>query len=75
MRGSERGRITFRDLIILGATLVACGPLIVAFLRLLDQNAGLLGVGTGYLLQLFVPAFLLTILYIIWRLATLGVPR
>jgi len=71
-RPGDRGQLTIPDMVFFGAALVIIAGLAEPIYDLLNQQAGELGTGAGYLLQMVVPGLLITLLIIFFAIASGG---
>lgn len=69
----ERARITLADLVYVLMSLGFLAALYPVLSDGLEQNAGEIGVGAQYLMQLILPLSILVLLWMLWRKALVGV--
>ena len=68
----DRGQLTIPDVVFFGAGLVIIAGLAQPIYDLMNQQAGELGTGAAYLLQMVVPGLLITMLIILFAIASGG---
>lgn len=68
----DRGQLTIPDVVFFGAGLLIVAGLAAPIYELLNQQAGELGTGAAYLLQMVVPGLLITMLIIFFAIASGG---
>jgi hypothetical protein len=78
MRGpaiGDRGRLTIVDVVFIAVSVAVLAALAPAVYTLLQQQAGELGTGSGYLFQMVVPGIVATLLVVTYATATGGMTR
>lgn len=67
-----RAQVTIPDVVYFGAGFLIIALLAQPIYQLINQQAGELGAGAGYLLQMVIPGFLMTMLIILFAIAVGG---